>query len=52
MTWRCPKCNREEFGPLAPRHICQSCHEDMVPVTTVVEKDGKKTEKVLQRLEE
>jgi Zn finger protein HypA/HybF involved in hydrogenase expression len=52
MKWKCLKCKREEFGPLAARRICPVCHEDMVPIATVEEADGTKTEKALKRLEE
>jgi len=42
MTWECPKCGREEYGPLAEVHLCPVCREEMAPVveTTRNEKDS------------
>ena len=52
MTWFCPRCKRREVGPPAARHLCGICRGEMVPVVEQVAKDGKKTEVILEKLED
>lgn len=51
MTWQCPKCGCEEYGPLTDKHLCPECKSEMLLVTEVVE-DGKTKKKVLEKLED
>ncbi len=50
MLWRCPKCKREEYGPVVDRHLCGSCKTEMDLVAVVASEDGKKNERVLEKL--
>lgn len=52
MLWRCPKCKREEFGPVVARHPCGSCKAAMDLVAEVAAEDGKKRERVLEKFED
>ena len=51
MTWECPKCGREEYGPLAEVHLCPVCREEMAPVVETT-RDGETKKIVLEKLED